>query len=117
MSFFNIQDIPNCVERLNNTTSTDDLYIVTWNSYDGLLPVIYYVSIWSANNKVTMSKSTVHPMFHLNKSTYSLQSNTAYFVLVTTCNSAGCSQDCGNITIHTGGVLLDQALVMSVCVA
>ena len=87
-----------------NTSSTDTSYNVSWNSYNGLLPVMYDISIWSTSNKVVMSKSTVHPIFHLDSRAYNLQSNTTYFVLVTTCNSAGCSENCSNVTIHTGGV-------------
>ena len=87
-----------------NTSSTDMSYIVSWNSYKGLLPVVYNISIWSTSNKVVMSNSTVDPMFHFDSNVYYLLSNTTYFVLVTTCNSAGCSQDCGNTTVHTGGV-------------
>ena len=63
---------------------------------------MYNISIWSTSSEVVVLESTEHTMFHLDSNVYNLQSNTTYFVLVNTCNSAGCSQDCGNITLYTG---------------
>ena len=108
------KDIPNCVENLNISSKLNDTsYVVSWNRYNGLLPVMYNISIWSTSSEVVVSESTEHPLFHLDSDVYHL-SNTKYFVLVTTCNSFGCSQDCDNTTIQPGGVLLDQCC--DVCV-
>ena len=93
-----------------NTSSTDVSYVVSWNRYNGLLPVMYNISIWSTSSEVVMLEYTEHPLFHLDSNVYHL-SNTTYFVLITTCNRFGCSQDCGNITIQYIGVLLDQCLM------
>ena len=59
----------------------------------------------SPRSEAVKLNSNVHPMifsYAVEENNLNFQSNTTYFVLVTTCNSAGCSQDCGNTTIRTG---------------
>ena len=66
----------------------------------------YNTSVVSHNSEVVMSTSNSHETLDLQETDYNWQSNTTYFVSVTACTSAGCSRDCGNTTILTGGVLV-----------
>ena len=66
----------------------------------------YNTSVVLHSSEVVMSTSNNHEILDLEESGYNWQSNTTYFVSVTACTSAGCSRDCGNTTIRTGGVLV-----------
>ena len=79
---------------------------LTWSGHSGLLPVTYNISVVSHSSEVVMSTSNSHKILHLRETGYNWQSNTTFVVSVTACTSAGCSRDCGNTTICTGGVLV-----------
>ena len=66
----------------------------------------YNTSVVSRSSEVVVSTSNSHKIFDLGETDYKWQSYTTYFVSVTACTSAGCSRDCGNTTIRTGGVLV-----------
>ena len=67
----------------------------------------YNISVVSQGSEVVMSTSNVSNItLDLEESGYNRQSNTNYFVTVSACTSAGCSRDCGNTTVRTGGGLV-----------
>ena len=66
----------------------------------------YNISVVSQGSEVVMSTSNSHAILNLRETDYNWQLSTTYFVSVTACTSAGCSRDCGNTAIRTGGVLM-----------
>ena len=98
-------DSPKCPGNLT-IAETPLGFNLTWSGHSGLLPVTYNISVVSHSSEVVMSTSNSHKTLDLEESGYNWQSNTTNFVSVTACTSAGCSKDCGNTTIRTGGVLV-----------
>ena len=110
-------DSPKCLGNLT-TTNIPLGFNLTWSGHSGLLPVTYNISVVSQSSEVVVSTSNVsHKTLDLRETDYNWQSNTTYFVSVTACTSAGCSRDCSNTTIRTGGVLvICECVCLHVCV-